>query len=131
MPAVTCSAVLSKPKGEGFAAESWLENDGDPALQSEAHARTAFLSEGKARVFWLEDQRILHATGKRAAAEAIANCHGAAVVIVNVPAEAPAGCRLFDARSLRATGALSISPGSTGPQVVSARDLTGNRLWSP
>ena len=123
--------ALSKPKGEGFAAESWLENDGDPALQSEAYARSAFQNDGKARVFWLGDERILHATGKTAAADVIERCQSAAIVIVNVVAKAPEGCRVFDAKALRATGALAISPGEAGPNVVSARELSGDRLWSP
>ena len=31
--------ALSKPRGDGFAALSWLENDGDGARQAEAAAR--------------------------------------------------------------------------------------------
>ncbi|NNL73808.1 MAG: DUF4131 domain-containing protein [Silicimonas sp.] len=120
--------ALSKPKGDGFAAESWLENDGDPAGQAVAHDRMAF--GGAPRWLEVEGMTILHATGKRASAEAIASCQDATIVVVNARVEAPEGCDVYDAKRLAATGALAIERGPDGPRVVTARELTGVRLWS-
>jgi hypothetical protein len=39
--------VLSKARGDGFAADSWLENDGDPVGQEAAHARQGFAGDGE------------------------------------------------------------------------------------
>ena len=122
--------ALSKAKGDGFAAESWLENDGDGATQAQAAERLAFRTEGRLRRFEVGGGTILHATGKVAAAEALAACGEAALVVVNIRAETPPGCEVYDARRLAQTGALAIEAGEDGPKVTSARDRTGDRLWS-
>ena len=123
--------ALSKPRGESFAAESWLENDGDPALQAEAHARPAFVEHGRQREVALGASMIRHATGKEAAAEALTGCDRVALVIVNVALETPEGCRLYDIRRLRETGALAIRSGPEGLEIISAMDKSGRRLWTP
>lgn len=122
--------ALSKAKGDGFAAESWLENDGDPASQSVAHARPAFHVTGRQRELTLGSAVIRHATGKVAAAEALTGCDKLALLIVNVALDAPEGCTLYDIRRLRDTGALAITPGADGLTIVSAKDKTGRRLWT-
>jgi competence protein ComEC len=123
--------ALSKPKGDGFAAQSWLENDGDAMAQEVAHTRKAFEVLGRQRMATLDGAVILHATGKAASAKALAACGTVAMVIVNVAADPPEGCRLYDIRRLRDTGALAVYPGPDGLRVVSAREKSGRRLWSP
>jgi competence protein ComEC len=123
--------ALSKPKGDGFSADSWLENDGDPVVQAEASKRMTFESRGRIRWFDLGAARVLHATGKVAAAEAMELCDTADVLVVNVILEPQAGCDLFDLKRLRKEGALALSEGETGLRIVTARDVTGSRLWSP
>ncbi len=123
--------ALSKARGDGFAAESWLENDGDPVAQETAHARPAFVETGRQRDVILGTAVIRHATGKVAAAAAIDACGEVALLIVNVPAVAPEGCRLYDIKRLRDTGALAIRNGTDGLKIVTARELSGRRLWSP
>lgn len=123
--------VLSKARGDGFAANSWLENDGDPVPQTEAHARGAFESEGRQRWFSVGEARVVHATGKKAAALAVAACHEVELVVVNVAATAPDGCRVYDIKRLERTGALAIQPAGHTPKVITGRDKTGYRLWSP
>jgi competence protein ComEC len=120
--------ALSKPKGDGFAAESWLENDGDAADQATAHARRSF---GDApRLLDVAGLTLLHATGKRASAEAVSQCRTVSIVVVNARVEGAAGCEVYDAKRLSRTGALAIERGPDGPRVVSARDVAGVRLWS-
>ena len=41
--------ALSKPRGNGFAARVWLENDGDPAAQEEAASRPGWQGQKRGR----------------------------------------------------------------------------------
>lgn len=122
--------ALSKPRGDGFAADTWLENDGDPASQEDAAVRAGIVETGG--LIWLkfEGLTILHATGKKAAAEAVMRCDEAAIVVVNVKARARSGCRVYDHTHLNQTGSLAIDVASKGPRVVTARERSGVRLWS-
>lgn len=122
--------ALSKARGDGFAAETWLENDGDAGTQEEAFARAAFAGEGRQRKLVLDGRVILHATGKTEAAEAVATCSSVELVVVNVALGAPEGCDVYDARRLGMTGALAIRAGPDGLEVTTAEDLSGRRLWS-
>lgn len=121
---------LSKPRGDGFTAAIWLENDGDPASQRQAADRPGLSRKGAVTVAALGERRILHATGKRAAAEALASCKSSDLVIVNVPVTSPAGCALIDRTMLAKTGALAIRDveGRIAVDTVSARQ--GVRLWT-
>ena len=121
--------ALSKPRGDGFAAESWLENDGDRADQAGAHARADF-GDGPVRIVQVGGMTLLHATGKGASAEALTRCREADLVVVNVAVREPESCEVYDARRLAQTGALAIEKGPEGPRVVTARQVTGARLWS-
>lgn len=122
--------ALSKPKGDGFAATSWLENDGDRADQAEAAGRADFAAEGRMQRIEAGGITLIHATGKVASAAAVARCGEVSVVVVNVALEAPKGCAVYDARRLRDTGALAVTQGPEGPRIVTVHDVTGKRLWS-
>ncbi|MBT0956485.1 ComEC/Rec2 family competence protein [Alphaproteobacteria bacterium KMM 3653] len=125
--------VLSKPRGDGFSARSWLENDGDGATQAEAAARAGFTGEGAQRAIDLAGGwRLRHASGKRAAAALEARC-GREVIVTNQRLEQrPEGpCVVLDAAEMRARGSIALVPQENGPpQIVSARAVAGDRLWS-
>ncbi|MEM6596433.1 MAG: ComEC/Rec2 family competence protein, partial [Pseudomonadota bacterium] len=74
--------ALSKARGDGFAAASWLENDGDPVAQEDAHVRRAFIENGRQRDVWLGQALIRHATGKVASKAAIDACDEVSLLIV-------------------------------------------------
>jgi competence protein ComEC len=60
-------------------------------------------------------------------------CEGAAVVVVTVdpePAPSEEECLIFTPTSLRATGAVALYLRVDGPRLVTARDVTGRRLWN-
>ncbi len=122
--------ALSKARGDGFAASSWLENDGDTAVQAEAATRSGFEVEGRKRRLVLGDTVILHATGKRAAETALDECGQVSLVVLNVYADTPSDCRVFDLGSLNKSGALAIHEAAGALQILSVRDVTGERLWS-
>jgi competence protein ComEC len=122
--------ALSKPRGDGFAASMWLENDGGPVAQDAAAARAGLAGTRQRREIGIGGQRILHVTGRDTAAAA-AGCGPGDWVISSVPIEAPPpGCRVFDPPALRATGALAVMEGASGVRLVTARDLAGRRLWN-
>ena len=124
--------ALSKARGDGFAARSWLENDGDGAEQETAFARWSEPEEERLTRVSVGGVQILHATGKAASARAVHLCSSAELVVVNVDVEAGRSgtCAIYDARRLRQTGAIAIQIGPKGPVITTARDLQGARLWS-
>ena len=119
--------ALSKPKGAGFVAQNWLENDGDGAAQIDAALR--WPEDG---VWRLPDgQTLRHLSGKRAAA-AFERCASEEIVVSSValPQVLP-DCEVFDPRRLRTMGAVAIHPYKGGGlRYVSVRDVTGTRLWT-
>ena len=112
--------VLSKPRGDGFAARSWLENDGAMPDQALAAGDLApHLPEG-----------FVHITGRGALDRARAACRPGRIVIVNqVFDEAIQGCTFLNPRDLERTGALAIRFGDAGPRITTARQVSGERAW--
>ncbi len=116
--------ALNTPRGGGFVAGNWLENDGDAADQSEAHAR------------WhdavLDPLGVILVAG-RAAARAPRDCGGADFVIFTAdPDNLPVGsCQVITPETLRLSGALGLVEKAGVLHLQSAADITGQRLWSP
>ncbi|HHS94836.1 MAG TPA: ComEC family competence protein [Rhodobacterales bacterium] len=122
--------ALSKPRGDGFAAKVWLENDGDPVPQRVAFERPGFVGSGGERRFEIAGQRIRHETGQGAGARAVAACAEADMVITSVAvAQAPPSCSLYDKTRLARTGALAIYPGSP-LRIVTVAAKSGARPWT-
>lgn len=117
--------ALSRPSGAGFVASNWLENDGDAASQETAAQRWAVRPAGALPVIALR--------GKKAA-ERLDDCEKGAWIVLNVAlpetARAPEGCTLLDPPGLRETGALALYQKKTGVFTVSARQVTGRRMWN-
>lgn len=112
--------ALSKPRGAGFVAKNWLENDGDGAEQETAAAR------------WKAgDAEIIHLSGKRAAAE-VASCGAGQIVVSSVTWHGTKGegCDYFGPERLRATGSVALVRKANGWQTRTARDAAGDRLWT-
>ncbi|MDJ1008769.1 MAG: ComEC/Rec2 family competence protein [Paracoccaceae bacterium] len=122
--------ALSKPRGDGFAARSWLENDGDPSAQAEAAERPGFTGPPGAREFRLGRLRAVHLTGRGAGARVPGACAAADIVIYSGETDPPAGCRLIDRRLLRETGALALWPEGAGLRIVTAAEQAGRRVWN-
>nr|WP_300032343.1 ComEC/Rec2 family competence protein [uncultured Roseobacter sp.] len=118
--------ALSKPKGAGFIASNWLENDGTPVPQETAAGR------------WPEDGAgrlpggitLVHLSGKKAT-ESFTGCVPGQIIVANNDLPVlPAGCEVFDPERLRATGAVALMPEGDGLRTVTVRDVTGHRLWT-
>ncbi len=120
--------ALSKPRGAGFVARIWLENDGDPADQIEAAARWAQneTANGKRiRRMTVGGIEIVHLIGKRAVA-AFGPCVAGQIVVTSVPARIEGPCPVYDSRRLRRTGSLAINGDGA---VTTAREISAGRLW--
>jgi competence protein ComEC len=122
--------VLSAARGGGFAAETWLENDGDLAGQKLAAERPGFTGPRGERWFELAGLSAVTLSGKDAAGKLDAACAKAGLVILADWAEAaPKGCTLIDRKVLSGTGPLAVWAETDGMRVERTR--TATRLWSP
>ena len=103
--------ALSSARGAGFAAKTWMENDGDLALPEVAASRSGFAGAKGARTFDLAGWRGIVLGGKGAVKALPAAC--AAMDFVVMPAAVsplspqPKGCLVIDRSILDETGALS------------------------
>ncbi|MCR9126141.1 MAG: ComEC family competence protein [Rhodobacteraceae bacterium] len=116
--------ALSKPKGAGFIARTWLENDGTGMDQTAAAAMWPG-DDPRIRRWMAAGGEIVHVIGKRAAAE-YGDCRPGQIVIGSVPLTLAGGCEIFDPPRLRNTGSVAIS----GTTLRTARQMAGQRLWN-
>ncbi len=123
--------ALSKPRGDGFTASVWLENDGDPAEQDAAAARRGFSGEKGALYADLGPLRLAALSGRGATERVPAACAEADVVVVSTPVEMPpAGCDVYDEQRLFETGALALWLTGGGLRIESVADHAGRRPWT-
>ena len=122
--------ALSKPSGDGYAARSWLEDDGDGALQAEAFARGGFRGETGALVAELAGTEVVQVSGRGWRERLAAECRAGRIVVVAQEAEAPGPCLLLDPAALARSGALAGWIGPGGLTFESAAERAGRRLWT-
>lgn len=103
---------LSRPRGSGFVAQIWLENDGDGLDRSGAAA------------LWRKNA-VVHVTGKKAST-AMTDCAPGQIVVSNAKLP-PLPCDSFDTERLRQTGSVAILQNG---EVKTARAVAGRRLWN-
>jgi len=116
--------ALSKPRGAGFVARVWLENDGDGVDQSAAAARWR-AGEKPLRRARLPEGELVHVIGKRAAAQ-FTECRRGQIIISQAALKLSGPCDVYDPERLRRTGSLAIDKGI----IRTARETTGARLWN-
>lgn len=152
--------ALSRPRGDGFIAGIWLENDGDPAEQADAATRTAWRDADPGRVTTIGTQTLSHGTGRAASRAVEQACAAHDIVVTNLAPEEPSAtltqaeldtsarltasapatgaanaapatpCLLLTPRVLRRTGAIALSTPNGALQIDTARAHQGQRLWS-
>lgn len=122
--------ALSQNRGSGFAAETWLQNDGDLASQAEAAGRPGFTGPGGARRFDIGGIDGIALYGESADADLPGACAVFDLVVTSAPAEAApeGGCVLIDPRLLAETGALA--GGIEQGRLVLYPARAAPRLWS-
>ncbi len=130
--------ALSKPKGDGFTATVWLENDGDNVEQIEAAERDGFRGVKGARYADIGGLRLAALSGRGAREQVPAACVEADLVVISMDlATSPGGCEVWDRKRLWHSGALAIWPGgkagaegAAGARILSVSDLSGHRPWT-
>ncbi|EKE43680.1 competence protein [Oceaniovalibus guishaninsula JLT2003] len=135
--------ALNKPKGQGFVASNWLENDGDRVDQAQAAERPGLARDADGlTTFSLGGQRIAHIAGRNAAERAAAACGRMDIVIMSGTADGPddtskpheltARCEIIDATTLRRTGAIAMWAAAEGDGLhrLTVRDASGRRAWN-
>jgi competence protein ComEC len=123
--------ILSSDRGNGFAADSWLGNDGDRASQAEAHARGGL----QRRRHRIEAEApgfgpVVY-VGSKDETGAEADCAAAAVLIAPNWTRPPQGrCLFIGPERLAREGALAIWLEPEGLRVEGARTRNRARPWT-
>ena len=114
--------ALSKPKGAGFVARIWLENDGEKTSQSSAHSHWAIQKPPLVFHHWSKcnSPRKIH-------------CKSNEIHVSIVPQEIIGDCVIYREKDLDRTGAIAIWRGQNGEIKKLDVTLSGQktRLWSP
>ena len=123
--------ALSKPRGGGFAAQTWLENAGELADQKQAALRPGFQGPPGARGFVIGGVTGIALSGK-GALEALPGACGKARLVVS-PVAPPLGfegaCRVIGPDLLAQSGALA--GWVEGGHLVLYPSRSASRAWSP
>lgn len=130
--------ALSKPRGEGFSARSWLENDGDKADQNTASQRDGFEGHKGYLMVDLGAVTLVQISGREAEEKLPHACIEADVVVLSAWREEdlPDACaktRVIDRIALKDTGAVALWPGRDGAEklrIEPVRHPRYKRLWS-
>ncbi|WP_254054612.1 ComEC/Rec2 family competence protein [Roseovarius sp. EL26] len=113
--------ALSKPRGAGFVAQNWLENDGDLAVQAQAAERWDVHS--------IAGISIKTVQGKKAVS-AMQDCEKNDLLVMNSEPENTLPCQTIHPGILKYTGALAMYVEVEGMKTITARQITGRRLWN-
>ena len=118
--------ALSRERGTGFVARNWLENDGDAAEQAEAATRWDKVATGALPGGF----EVIPVSGKRAV-QAFDSCPATALVVMSAAPEVEGlPCRILSPKELRETGAVALYLGDGAPRMITARQVSGARLWN-
>ena len=124
--------ALSASRGAGFAAESWLADDGDLALQAQAAQRPGFSGEKTQRHFEINGLRGVVLSGKAAVDSVNSVCANADLVVLpkryGPASPAPTGCLVIDSTVLNQSGALAGWPQGDGLRLSPVHSTA--RIWS-
>jgi competence protein ComEC len=122
---------LNRKRGNGFAARTWLENDGllfdqkkNAALCKEPNVDRFIQAVGQERIFYLWGKKL-------DPFELDDLCREYDVLIVPQWDERIEGkCKFWGKKRLRYDGSLSFATGKDGLQIKTARQEGGKRLWN-
>lgn len=118
--------ALSKPRGAGFVAKNWLENDGTPVEQSVAALLWPKSGEG----ILPDGTTLLHLSGKKTVAQ-FKNCAPHQIVVVSTTlTPVSLDCEVYDPQRLRNMGAVAIHYKNDVLVLKTVRDVSGDRLWT-
>ncbi|WP_298256196.1 ComEC/Rec2 family competence protein [uncultured Litoreibacter sp.] len=121
--------ALNKPKGDGFSARVWLENDGDPADQKFAAARGGF-SANQLRFSVRETSFAFNAAHPDKIDLSKACGQADFVILPRLEAPLPKGCLGWSGQDFKAKGSVAIYEEEDGVRIENSRSRQGDRLWN-
>ncbi len=122
--------ALSSDRGAGFAAKSWLENDGDLADQETASLRSGFSGAPPARKFAVSSWTFTLLKGKKALPLFAAACASSDVVVTSLPVTPVAGgCFVIDPTFLKDRGGLALWLRDDDLALIPT--VQAKRVWQP
>lgn len=117
--------ALSRGKGAGFVAGIWLENDGDGGTQTVAASRWPDRAGfAAASLIVLRGKRAAKTAGCRAG-DWLVSTHS-----VDNALPCVASGTVLTPEALRHSGSLAVYESKNGPRIVTAREISGDRLWN-
>lgn len=117
---------LSRAKGQGFAAERWLQHDGERVSQAQAHERGPLTSGVWS--YAVSGQRVVHLGRKQPLPQGL-DCAGT-IVVSQRPMSADPKCHVFDPARLRQTGSVALWWRQDRWQMITSRGVEGERMWT-
>ena len=121
--------ALNKPKGDGFAARVWSENDADRVAQEVAATRADF-TRNEAE-FLLGTHRIYFLAEKDLTSQRVAQLCGTADVLILPHYKETTDCLAITASTLRLSGSVALEDDAGQLVLRSSKDVRGDRLWVP
>ncbi len=119
---------LSRAKGHGFVAGSWLENDGDAGDQAEAASRQGF--DGVSQLD-INGVRVAMSLGKDAEEPDLSGlCGRNALLVAPRVSFETSRCLTITREDLKKLGSIAVSIKPDAIDIKGARQVTGTRLWS-
>ncbi len=124
--------ALNSDQGNGFVAQTWLENDGDAATQEIASRRLPVdRKRGFASMNWPGEGAIVYRGSRDQGPDAARDCAEAAILVAPLWREAPeGGCVFIGEDFLRREGALAIRRAEDGLRIDGARTRNEARPWT-
>jgi len=123
--------ALDRASGAGYAADSWLERDGDLATQDEAALRPGLEREDRRGTATLSNGwAVTLLRGGAPPPRVKRRCSPRTVVIAWGARDVEGGpCILLDRDALRRLGAVAVRPAGAGVRIEGSRPVAARRLW--
>ncbi len=121
--------ALNKPKGDGFAARVWSENDANRVTQEQAVARADFSRKNAG--FELSGHDIRYSADKELTAMDVSELCASEDFLILPFYEDRLPCDGLAAKDLKQAGSVSLDATEEGLIVKTSRLVRGNRLWVP
>ena len=119
--------LLNKPRGDGFTAQGWLENDGDPVTQELAADRSGF--DANYAEFLVGRHKVIFDAGKDLTSSEVAGrCRAADFVILPRYTETPP-CYAITGKTLKNQGSVAVNDAGAVLSVETSNGVRGRRLW--
>lgn len=122
---------LNRAKGNGFVAQSWLENDGDGSDQAGAAQKAETWATVSGNTGALDAASVTYIWDKSPDIKNITTaCKTYALVVIPNWSGSIGDCHMLTKADFRKLGSIAISGSGDTVSITSAKQLVGDRLWA-